>query len=240
VRILGVVLALVVLCAAATAATVASVAKPGGAPRRPAEASGPSCPRGLVALTFDDGPSASVTPRLVRTLKRLHVPATFFMVGSRVAAAPEVARMVHRAGFTIGNHTWAHTDLTTQSDAEIAEALRSTQRALRKAGVRPSRLMRPPYGALDDAARSVIRRHDYVPVLWTVDTEDWTDSSPKEIRARALNGVRRKATNIVLHHDGVANSPATLRALPGEVAALRERGYCFVRLDDAGRPASPR
>ncbi|HWU22343.1 MAG TPA: polysaccharide deacetylase family protein, partial [Nocardioides sp.] len=71
--------------------------------------------RGLVALTFDDGPVAGRTEHLVHLLRGLHVPATFFMVGSRVAAAESTARAVARAGFPIGNHTWAHRDLALQS-----------------------------------------------------------------------------------------------------------------------------
>jgi peptidoglycan/xylan/chitin deacetylase (PgdA/CDA1 family) len=66
------------------------------------------CSRGLVALTFDDGPLDPSGPRLVRLLARLEVPATFFMVGNRVAAHPELVRLVDRAGFAIGNHTREH------------------------------------------------------------------------------------------------------------------------------------
>jgi peptidoglycan/xylan/chitin deacetylase (PgdA/CDA1 family) len=56
------------------------------------------CSRGLVALTFDDGPSATVTPKLVRLLQRERVPATFFMIGQHVDAHPEIVRMVDEAG----------------------------------------------------------------------------------------------------------------------------------------------
>src|ERR1051325_6868049 len=70
----------------------------------PANAAGSACRSGYVALTFDDGPSVSQTPRLLRILTDRHVPATFFMVGSRVAAAPQLARRVAKAGFAIGNH----------------------------------------------------------------------------------------------------------------------------------------
>jgi len=197
------------------------------------------CSRGLVALTFDDGPSSSVTPALLRVLQRQHVPATFFMVGSRVASAPGVARAVDRAGFTIGNHTWAHTDLTTQTDAQIRGALGATRRQMLHQHLHPGWLMRPPYGAIDDRVRDVVRSMGYTPVLWTIDPRDWDGPSAAEIESRVVGAARPHATNIVLQHDGVANSPATLAAVPGEIATLRARGYCFAGLDGAGRPTPP-
>lgn len=197
------------------------------------------CSRGLVALTFDDGPVTTVTPRLVRVLRRLQVPATFFMVGSRVAEHPEVVRLVDRAGFTIGNHTWAHTDLTTQTPRQVHHALASTRRALVAAGVEPSDLARPPYGAIDTPARREMSDLGLVPVLWTIDSRDWTGLSSGQIRDGVVGDVHPHRTNVVLQHDGVDNSPATLRAVPQEVALLRQRGYCFAALDAAGRPTPP-
>lgn len=197
------------------------------------------CSRGLVALTFDDGPLETVTPRLVRVLHRLEVPATFFMVGNRVVEHPDLVRRVQRAGFTIGNHTWAHTDLTSQRPVEARHALMATQRALAEAGATPTDLARPPYGAIDDRTRRLMARIGLVPVLWTVDSRDWTGLTPAQITDRVLDGVRPHQANVVLQHDGVTNSPATLRAVPREVAALRDRGYCFASLDAAGHPTPP-
>lgn len=203
-------------------------------------ASGPApCSAGRVALTFDDGPSTSITPRLVRLLQRQHVPATFFMVGSRVAQAPETVRLVARAGFTIANHTYRHHDLTTLSRRQIRAGLASTRRALLDAGVpHVSPFVRPPYGAADDRVRRVIDRLGYVPVLWNVDSRDWDGLSSRQIRRTVVDQVRDhgSAGSVVLHHDGVANSEATLAALPTEIRTLRRDGYCFVGLDAEGQP----
>ncbi|WP_395696281.1 polysaccharide deacetylase family protein [Nocardioides sp.] len=210
---------------------------PGGATGRTGGVS--PCSRGLVALTFDDGPSSAVTPALVRLLERKHVPATFFLVGSRIASAPDPARAEARGGFVIGNHTWLHTDLTTQTDAQIRGALASTRRLMVREHLHPTWLMRPPYGAIDDRVRAVVRSMGYTPVLWTIDSRDWTGLSSQQIRDGVVGAVRPHATNIVLQHDGVTNSPATLRAVPGEIADLRARGYCFAALDGRGRPTPP-
>ncbi|MCW2793888.1 MAG: polysaccharide deacetylase [Nocardioides sp.] len=234
--------------ALAALGTTGLLSLPAVAPASGAEGAPPHhrtpCSRGLVALTFDDGPSATVTPRLVRVLERLDVPATFFMVGSRIASAPDAARLVARSGFAIGNHTWAHTDLTIQTPAEMRAALGDTERELLRIGITPTHLVRPPYGAVDAGVRRVLGDDGYVPVLWTVDSRDWVPGrKPRAIVATVLGEVRPHPTdpaaNIVLQHDGVTNSPATVRALPEEVARLRRLGYCFAALDTLGHPAPP-
>lgn len=191
-----------------------------------------------MALTFDDGPLPTVTPRLLATLKRLHVPATFFMVGERVAASPATARLVERSGFLIGNHSYRHQDLTTLSAAEIVATIRGTDRELDAAGVHPTALMRPPYGAVDPQVSAAIKAADKRAVLWNVDSRDWAGGSTDQIAASVL-GQLRPGGNIVLQHDGVANSPSSVAAVPRIVAQARHRGYCFVGLDEVGRPGFP-
>ena len=197
-----------------------------------------ACRSGVVSLTFDDGPAAP-TGRLVGILREAHVPATFFMVGQRVAAMPSAARQVERAGFLIGNHSWAHADMTTQTSAQVTATLRATDTALRRAGTHPTRLMRPPYGALDDAARDGVRAAGFVPVLWTIDSLDWQSGTAGQIASRILAGLRPNGTNIVLQHDGVARSSISVDAVPLVIRGARARGYCFVALDERGLPGFP-
>lgn len=208
-------------------------------PVQPAQAAVPACSRGLVALTFDDGPARAVTPRLVRLLRERRVPATFFMVGSRVRTAPAEARLVARNGFVVANHTWSHPQLTRVGNATIRSELRRTAQELRHHGVAPSRLMRPPYGAIDTRVRSVLRGMGLVPVLWTIDSRDWTPGTSRQVADRVLAGLRPHRTNIVLQHDGVRRSPASVEAVPRIVRVARARGYCFTHLDANGRPAVP-
>lgn len=203
-----------------------------------AVAAGP-CSSGFVSLTFDDGPSSTVTPRLVRTLRSLQVPATFFMVGERVASAPAAARLVGSSGFLVANHSYRHQDMTTQTRAQIRATLIATARRLRATGLHPTDLARPPYGAIDDRVRRAITSTGLVPVLWDVDSRDWAGGSTSTIAARILAGIRPHRSNIVLQHDGVANSPASIAAVPRVVRTARQRGYCFVALDEHGRPGFP-
>lgn len=197
------------------------------------------CSAGLVALTFDDGPSSTATPRLVRILDDLRVPATFFMVGERVASAPAAARLVARHGYAIGNHSYRHRLMTTQSSADIRRTLWATDRELRAAGVTPTRLMRPPYGGMDGRVESVIRDAGFTPVLWDVDPRDWEGAPAGVIADRILARLRPGRSNIVLQHDGIRNSPASIDAVPKVVRAAKRRGFCFAGLSSAGRMAPP-
>jgi peptidoglycan/xylan/chitin deacetylase (PgdA/CDA1 family) len=212
---------------------------PTGPATAPAAAAVTRCSAGLVTLTFDDGPSARVTTRLVRLLDDLRVPATFFMVGERVASAPRTARMVYRHGYPVANHSYRHAMMTRQSNSEIRATLAATDRRLRAAGVVPTRLMRPPYGAMDARVERVIRDAGYVPVLWDVDPRDWENRSAGNIARRILDRLRPGASNVVLQHDAIRNSPNSVDAVPFVVREARRRGYCFARLGTAGRPTPP-
>ncbi len=197
------------------------------------------CRSGYVSLTFDDGPSAKVTPDLVKILRRAGVPATFFMVGQRVAGAPRAARQVARAGFLIANHSYAHSDMTRQSQDQVVQTLRDTDAVLRSAGTRPTNLMRPPYGAINDNVRQAVRRAGLVPVLWDIDPRDYAGGSSDDIASSILAQLRPGRSNVVLQHDGVGNSPASVAAVPRVVEEARRRGYCFTALDERGLPGFP-
>src|SRR3954469_1947688 len=197
------------------------------------------CSSGLVALTFDDGPARNLTAQLVRTLQERHVRATFFMVGSRAKTAPAGAQSVARAGFPIGNHAWSHPKLTRLSDATVKSELRRTSRELRSHGVQPTRLMRPPYGDINARVRRDVADLGLVPVLWTIDSGDWRGGSADQIAGRILARLRPHRSNIVLQHDGVRNSPASVAAVPTVIRVARRRGYCFSVLDRSGRVQTP-
>ncbi|MDQ2939012.1 MAG: polysaccharide deacetylase family protein, partial [Actinomycetota bacterium] len=104
-----------------------------------------------IALSFDDGPDPRWTPRIAQALLRLHVPATFFVVGDHVIRHPGIVDDLVRDGFEVGNHTFTHSDL-----ADLPSWQRNLQVSLTEsavagaAGVRP-RFLRPPYSATPDA-----------------------------------------------------------------------------------------
>src|SRR5438270_8314059 len=100
-----------------------------------------------VAMTFDDGPSAKLTPKLLDLLAAHHIKATFFLIGQNVGEYPDIVAREMREGHVVANHSWSHPNFGKMSDEGIRSQLRRTDDTIRSAtGNRPT-LMRPPYGS---------------------------------------------------------------------------------------------
>jgi peptidoglycan-N-acetylglucosamine deacetylase len=194
-----------------------------------------------LAMTFDDGPSAEYTPRLLDMLKARHLKATFFLVGKNVQAHPELVRRIIAEGHEVGNHTWDHPQLSKLSDAQATDEIEKTQNAIRTAcGVTPT-LLRPPYGALNKPEHIWIPQQLKLNVIyWTVDTEDWKRPGAGTITERVLAGARPGA--IILQHDIHGE---TIDAMPAALDGLIAKGYHLVTvsqliaLESHGPSATP-
>src|SRR6184192_1743095 len=111
-----------------------------------------------IAMTFDDGPSATLTPKLLDLLAAHHIKATFFVIGENVAEHSEIVARAAREGHEIGNHSWSHPNLAKMSQESVRSQLQRTDDAIKNAtGERPT-LMRPPYGSITDREKHWI--HD--------------------------------------------------------------------------------
>jgi peptidoglycan-N-acetylglucosamine deacetylase len=209
-------------------------------PAPPATAVVP-CSRGTIALTFDDGPHPSHTPRVLDMLQRKRARATFFQVGNRIDAYPGLTRRTHAEGHRVANHTWGHEQLTALSDAQIRSTLRRTNRRVTDLGLPGPTLVRPPYGATNARVHAVIRDMGMHQRLWTIDPNDWRTGRTSDAITRAVLGNLHDGA-VVLLHDGVANSSATVAALPRIVDGARDRGYCIGTLSPKGvvRPPVPK
>src|SRR3954469_21428710 len=193
--------------------------------------------RQWMALTFDDGPSY-YRPQTLRTLRRTHVPATFFDVGMRVAANPQLSEFEAREGHLVLNHTWSHPHLPTLTPAQVRRQVLRTQRVLRQAGApMPFKLLRPPFGDVDGAVDAQLTRLGYHHVNWDVVATDWdVATTSAEIRDTIVQAFRPGL--VILMHDGAvdsANGPADEAALPQIIARGRELGYCFGQLNAVGQ-----
>lgn len=175
-----------------------------------------------IALTFDDGPGP-YTEKLLHELARAEVHATFFLVGRNVAARPGVVARIVADGHAVGNHTWDHVFMTKSRKAVIANQVDRTAAAIGSAAGVTTTLVRPPYGATDKRARAVLAARNDAQILWSVDTQDWSNRSVKKTTKRAVKGARPGA--IVLMHD---IRPTTVKAVPKIIKKLTKRGYTFV------------
>jgi peptidoglycan/xylan/chitin deacetylase (PgdA/CDA1 family) len=182
-----------------------------------------------VALTFDDGPSAS-TAALLDVLAEDDVHATFFMVGRNVETHPDLARRVVAAGHVVGNHSYSHPNLDLQLEARVGDELDRTSDAIFKAtGVR-SRLFRPPFGDEDGLVLHEARALGYVSVEWSVSSKDWTRPGADRIVANVLAHVHDGA--IILMHDGGGDRSETIEAVARLIPELRRRGYALITVPE--------
>jgi peptidoglycan-N-acetylglucosamine deacetylase len=190
-----------------------------------------------VALTFDDGPGP-YTEEIVRTLRRLHTPGTFFQVGATEHFFTDAEEAERRDPLvTIGDHTLNHRRLDRLSRAGQAAEIDGATAVLRAAGIEAPTLFRPPYGAYDANTLALLRERHMTMVLWSVDSEDYLRPGVDAIVARVLAGVKPGA--IVLMHDAGGDRSQTIEALPRIVNALRQRHYTLVSVPQLLRDAPP-
>lgn len=186
-------------------------------------------------MTFDDGPDKTNTPKLLKVLRQNHAQATFFVEGRHAKRHPAMLRQMIRDGHAVENHSWDHPELTRKSDRKIAKQISRTTKAITNAtGVIPTH-MRPPYGATDDRVAKAIKKQHLRQQLWTIDTNDWRGDKSSAITKSALRGLRKHKSNVILMHDGVDNSPRTVKAVPTIIKGLRKKGYCLVPLQVTAR-----
>ena len=188
----------------------------------------PTVPR-AVALCFDDGPNPEFTPRVLRVLGRLHVHATFFLVGYEVDEYPDIVRAELRAGMTIGNHTYNHPEVPPFDQLPgrlVVDEIDLGAQRLERLGVEPL-LFRPPGGGFSTSVVAAAAADGERVVLWSVDPRDWEPGVlSKQIVQRVLSAVR--PGSIVILHDGGGDRSATVKALPAIVNGIRKLGLRLV------------
>jgi len=179
----------------------------------------------LIALTFDDGPYPIFTPLLLEELQRLHVHATFFLIGHDAQQWPELAQRIEAGGNEIADHTYTHPDLDQESPAQVREEIVKGRDVVYGLVHDPSLRVyfRPPHGRYTVQTIEVAQRLGYQTILWTDDSGDWRNVSPDKLREHVERFA--SAPEIVLLHSGKL---ATIEMLPQVVARFEAAGYQFV------------
>jgi peptidoglycan/xylan/chitin deacetylase (PgdA/CDA1 family) len=213
-------------------------------------------PDKTVLLTFDDGPHAIYTPRILDLLAKHHVHAVFFMIGQNLGAIdadgnvklhePALVARLLKEGHAVANHTHTHPLLPRLDEIRLTDEIDLTEVLLTGAtpgGAGRAKLFRSPYGARNDLVLAEIAARGLRSVLWNIDSRDWADPIPQSVAKRVLDEIAHEGRGIVLFHD---IHPRTVDAVALVIESLRRQGYRFARfedgklvVDDGGAPPGP-
>ncbi len=192
-----------------------------------------------VALTFDDGPDPTWTPRILDVLEATHTPGTFFIIGENAVTQPGLLKRIIAGGSEIGNHSYTHPNLAQVSDRGIAIEVNTTQRLIEAYTGRSTRIFRAPYfGDAEPTTQDelhpalVAQQLGYLNVGLHADPDDWQRPGTAAIVASTLRQIDQPGEDgparIILLHDGGGDRSQTVAALLPLIQGLRARGYELV------------
>jgi cellulose synthase/poly-beta-1,6-N-acetylglucosamine synthase-like glycosyltransferase/peptidoglycan/xylan/chitin deacetylase (PgdA/CDA1 family)/spore germination protein YaaH len=193
----------------------------------------------VLALTFDDGPDSTWTPKILAELEAAHVPATFFVIGENALGSPGLLKRIIADGDELGNHTYTHPNLANAGPKQTRLELNATQRLVEAYTGRSMTLFRAPYfGDAEPTTPDELgpaleaQKAGYTVVGLHVDPNDWqrpgTDAIVQQVLDQVHGASPTNATNVVLLHDGGGERSETVAALPRIISALKGDGYSFV------------
>ena len=177
-----------------------------------------------IAITFDDGPHPVYTERLLKGLKERNVKATFFVVGGRAQAHPEIIERMEAEGHIVGNHTYTHIQLRSGNRQKFKEELLLTNEVISKITGKEVQYVRPPYGTWDKKLEEEL---NMFPVLWSIDPNDWCTGNAEKVTKRIVDKARENG--IILLHDCYRSS---VDAALAAIDILKERGFVFVTVEE--------
>lgn len=187
-----------------------------------------------VALTFDDGPNPEHTPRILNLLDAAKIKATFFVIGRKAEAHPEIVRAIKARGHAIGLHSYAHHRLfSLRSLRYVRSDLERGRKAIEAITGEPAVLFRPPIGHMSPRIAKAVDELGLVVVGWSIRALDGTArAKPDKVAERVIDRLEPGA--IVLLHDAAERddrTPASVQALPLILEAMKREGLRGVRVD---------
>jgi len=193
-----------------------------------------TAPAGRIAyLTFDDGPEGNNTIGALDILKQYGIKATFYVVGQYCYSYPEVLKRIFNEGHAIGNHSYTHEyDVLYPNVWNFMDEMYKTERAMKEIlGVRSFNVRAPggTWGMFTSEYPPVLAEAGLVEHNWNVCIDDsvgityYADDFINKVRQQTAG---LPNTAIVLMHCCYGKGE-TIRALPGIIELLKERGYSF-------------
>ena len=183
----------------------------------------------VIALTFDDGPTAQFTAEVLDILRQRQVKATFFLVGEALDRNPALGRQIVARGHELGNHSYSHARLILQPLSTIRQEIERTDRLIRQAGYEGEIHFRPPNGKKLILLPYYLASTGRQTITWTIAPESAPDQADR-IVDRVLEQVQ--PGSIILLHVMYESRAESRAALPGIIDGLQAKGYRFVTLSE--------
>lgn len=180
-----------------------------------------------VALTFDDGPRADTTGRLLDGLLERGAAATFFVIGEQVPCNEDLLQRMRAEGHQIGNHTYSHVRLLKADKDAVVEEVHKAETLLKEAVGEGEFWLRPPYGLIGSERAKLIK----TPMIyWSVDPQDWKLLDKDKVVAAVMDAVQ--PGDIILLHDFYSTSVDAALEI---IDRLQKEGYAFVTVEELFR-----
>lgn len=182
----------------------------------------------LIALTFDDGPSASLTPLVLDKLDKYKAKATFMMIGQNInSSTSSVVKRITDSGYEIGNHSWSYSSMNSMSASDIKTSINNTNAAIKQYSGQTPKFFRAPNLSYSQTLYSACD----LTFVQGVICNDWQQSVTAQQRANyAIQGAKDGA--IILMHDNQPLPHPTPEALDIIIPTLQNQGYQFVTLSE--------
>ncbi len=186
----------------------------------------------VVALTFDDGPTARHTPAILQSLADYGVKATFFVNGLPASKERDILSSIVMAGHEIGNHGWDHDRMVLMTPWRVRREINDTDVAIRASGYDGPIHFRAPYRAKLVVLPWVLSQMNRINVMWDVAPEDWgnLDEPAEDLAARTIDAVQ--PGSIIILHPIFDSGASTRAAIPLVIEGLQAKGYSFVTVSE--------
>ena len=180
-----------------------------------------------IYLSFDDGPTPSITNYVLNELEKANAKATFFCIGKNIANEPNLFKEIIAAKHQIGNHTQNHTNGWKTSTVNYLQEIESCENEIKKYGYKHNGkpLFRPPYGKITRRQISSIKAH-YRIMMWSILAYDWL---PEKNENQCLKNITAHLKNdaIIVMHDSVKASENVKKTLPTLLQIVKDKGFSF-------------
>ncbi len=180
-------------------------------------------------FTFDDGPHPIATPKVLKTLAKYNIKATFFLTGKNVLRYPNIVKDIAQSGHTIGNHAFNHRRTLAFSKKKTLEEIQQTENVIKDIIEKPLKIFRPPFGYFSPFTISAVKQLNYHLIMWSFLTMDFKNWSDEKIITRTIK--RSSNASILVFHDNEATQNKIGNLLAPIIEQLQERNFTFSAIE---------